>query len=94
MNAEHETHCTFAIHVEELFDGVHDKFHWSVIVVQDQHTPCRVLGGTQIGLLLSPQIIVARVLSGMAVIERHADGFGSFASVWPRADDFRSTPNK
>jgi hypothetical protein len=27
MNAEHETHCTFAIHVEELFDGVHDKFH-------------------------------------------------------------------
>jgi hypothetical protein len=77
MNAEHETHCTFAIHVEELFDGVHDKFHWSVIVVQDQHTPCRVLGGTQIGLLLSPQIIVARVLSGMAVIERHDDGFGS-----------------
>src|ERR1700747_307303 len=28
MNAEHETDCTFAIHVEELFDGVHNKFHW------------------------------------------------------------------
>jgi hypothetical protein len=55
MNAEHEMHCTFAIHVEELFDGVHDKFHWSVIVVQDQHTPCRVLGGAQIGRLMSPR---------------------------------------
>jgi len=33
MNAEHETHCTFAIHVEELFD---EKFHWSVIIVQHQ----------------------------------------------------------
>jgi hypothetical protein len=30
MNAEHEMHCTFVIHVKELFDGVHDKFHWSV----------------------------------------------------------------
>jgi hypothetical protein len=48
-------HCTFAIHVEELFDGVHDKFRWSVIVVQDQQTPCRVLEGTQIGRLLSPR---------------------------------------
>jgi hypothetical protein len=55
MNAEHEMHCTFAIHVEELFDGVHDKFHWSAIVVQDQHTPCRALGATQIGRLLSPR---------------------------------------
>jgi hypothetical protein len=40
MSAKHEMPCTFAIHVEEPFHHVYDKIHWSVIVVQEQHTPC------------------------------------------------------
>src|ERR1700746_2328493 len=54
VNAEHERHCTFTIHPEEPFYSVHDKLHWSIIVVQDQHAPCRALGGIELGHLLSP----------------------------------------
>jgi hypothetical protein len=63
MNAERHTPCTFAIHVEEPFYYVHDKIHWSVIVVQEQHAPSRVVGGIRIGhLSLVSQIAVARAL--------------------------------
>ena len=63
MNAEHEGNCTFTIHVEELFDSVHDEFHWSVFVIQDQHAPYRPLGGIQVDHLLFPGSLRQKALS-------------------------------
>jgi hypothetical protein len=48
MNAKHEMPRTFAIHVEEPFNRAYDKFHWSVVVVQEQHTSCCAFGGTKV----------------------------------------------
>jgi hypothetical protein len=61
MNPEHHMPCTFAIHVEELFYYVHDKIHWSVIVVQE---PLQVESSeeSESAISLVSQIAVARAL--------------------------------
>ena len=45
VNVKHEMRCGFTIHIENLLDHVHDKFHRRDVIVQEQHTPLCVFSG-------------------------------------------------